>query len=174
MPANPVPILVFGQIRSAATDVATLLRYGNSSADKGAPVMLFGRTAEAAVAGVGGRASFDRLFIGVTFTHPFTIKVTPITDGKINATEFAHIEVTQADFDDPANELVAGERVTHLFEVTLSEPYFRGGQERSRHALMGTYFQVEVEQLLAMPDGGELIVEGIELEYQVLTQSQVA
>ena len=173
MAIKPIPVLVFGMTKVATTDVGALLRYGDSATDNGLPILFSARTAEIALAGMAGKVSFDRIFVGVTFTHPFKIQLRPITDGKTIVTEYAFIQVTAADFANPVMELTERERATHLFEVTLSEPYIRGEDELSRHALMGTYFQVEVEQVDPLAEIGDLIIESIELEYEVLVESQV-
>lgn len=172
----PVPILVFGQVRARINppEYATLLQYGVTNEDtEGLPVLFYGRSAEVALAGVGGKISFRRLFVAITFTHPFRIRVTPIVDGKVTDGEWADIQVDAADFADPLQELVEGVRTSYLFEVSLSEAYFRGGIERFRQALQGAYFQLEVEQMEAMPDDADLIVERVELEYKVLSKSPV-
>jgi hypothetical protein len=167
------PILLFGQRGSMDLEDGSLFQYGAHHHDGDVPVALQTRTAEVAIAGVGGRASFKRLFVAITFTAPFHLRLTPIVDGNVPAGEYADIEITAADYGNPASGLVLGARRTHLFEVTLSLPYLRGGQSRFRHDMQGSYFQVEITQPTPMTLAGELIVEQVELEYKVLTRGSV-
>lgn len=162
------PILTFGQ-----SGVANLLHYGEHHQDIDVPISLLQRTVEIAPAGIGGKSVFHRLFMAVTFTLPFHLRLTPIVDGKVPAGEYADIEITQADYDDVNNDLVIGERRTHLFEIALSLPYIRGGVERFRRALKGSYFQVEITQPTPLIDVGDLILENLELEYEVITKGSV-
>lgn len=168
---TPTPVLIFGW--QGGTDEVGLYRYGDSHLDGEIPIYGRYRTAEVAVAGISGRASFQRLFVAVTFTRPFRLRLTPIVDGKLITGEYADIQVTQGDFDDPAQNLTIGTRATHLFEVVLTLPYLRGGIERFRYAMQGAYFQVEIEQMDALSGLGELIIEKLELEYKVLSKSAV-
>lgn len=165
-----IPVLLLGNDAIELQEPGAILIFGEHYQDQGADVKLRAKTAEVAVAGVAGRASFLRLFVAVTFDVPFTLRVQPIVDGK-NAPEYAEFGITSADFAVAANGLERGVRATHLFEIALSLPYSRDGVERFRTAMQGCYFQAEITQPVALTEPGELIVEQVELEYKVLTKS---
>lgn len=132
-----------------------MLRLGGST-DDGVAVLARARTAEVAPAGVGGECRFTKLYLAVSFTQPFTIRVQPVVDGEVPANEYAEITVT----DTPAK------RTTYKFEVGLSLPYPDAATERFRHAMVGCYFQAEIAMVSALPAEGDLIFEHMELEYE--------
>lgn len=149
----PGPILFLGQ-RTAAV----LLAADEGYADGAATYALLARTARAAPAGVGGDVLMTALYLTLSHTEAATVRVTPVVDG-------IALEAT---------DIVLGpaaERAVTAHEVGVSVPYVVGGVEVSRAGARGTWVQVQVESVGAF---GDLTVEAVEVEYEVLRESKSA
>ena len=149
------PLLFLG---SAAGGV--LLEADQGTGDNAAAFNLLARTNRVAPAGVGGECIFTALYLAISHTEAATLRVTPILDG-------VALEPT-----DIALPLVAARTLT-AHDVGISIPYTVAAVEAARFAARGTWLQVQVETLAAAPgDFGDLIIESVEVEYEVVRETK--
>jgi hypothetical protein len=136
-----------------------LLKADDGYQDAGNPIAVRLETAPVSPAGPGGEAIFTALFLTFTNTMAATVSVTPIVDG----TELASQTITL-----PART----ERTTTRHELGLSIPYTEGGQELLRTAPRGAWLQVRLSVAAIGP--GDLIFDGVSVEYEVVRESLLA
>lgn len=124
---------------------------------------LYAKTNRYAPAGAGGEAIFTSLYAVVTHTATMTLYITPILDG--TALETQQIALVQ-------NAQAA--RQTRAFELGLSVPVLVGGVEKGRVSPRGTWLQVLVETRFATngQTPAQVLIDGLEMEYQVVRESQ--
>ena len=151
------PRLFFGQGGGNS-----LYRSDASAADDGGAAFdLLAMTNRVAPGGAGGEAIFTVLWLPLTYTMVATVRITPILDGvALDSQEVA----------------LAGksERTTQRWKFGLSVPYKDAlNVEQGRFAARGARFQAKVETVGGLA-AGHLIVEGIELEHEVVRASQKA
>lgn len=161
------PLLFFG----SREDSAFLL--GDSKAqspdylnylDRGEVYNLYAKTNRYAPAGAGGECIFTSLYAVFTFKKSMLVYVTPILDGAELETQTIQL------LQNPT-----ASRQTRAFELGLSVPLAVAGIERGRVAPRGTWMQTLVETRFNLSDQkpAQLIVDGIELEYEIVRESQM-
>ncbi len=109
-------------------------------------------------AGPGGESAFYGLTIVVLHTMAVTIVVTPIVNGV--ALETQNIVLTSK-----------ATRTREQFELGLSIPITHAAVERGRCAPIGTWFQVRLSA--AAIATGDLIIEGVALEQEIISEGLV-
>lgn len=126
--------------------------------DAGADMPVHAKTVEVAPAGIGGECLFQNIYLGLTRFNAldWDIDVTGILDGVALETETITLEGVAAP-------------VTEVLEISLAQPYKIDGVEQSRYHPRGAWLAILVEAAEG-PDK-EVIFEGPELEYEVLTES---
>lgn len=127
---------------------------------------LFAKSVPVAPAGTGGECMFTVLYLTtVHYTADVSVHVTPVVDG-------VALDRKRIDLTGVANS--KGERKTH--EVGLYLAYTVASVEQLRYAPRGTWFQAIVETRYGAGDpAGSLarvVVESVELEYEVLRESK--
>ncbi len=129
--------------------------------DAGAGFDMLATTNRVAPAGAGGEAIFTVLWLALTYTMAVTVRVTPYVDGVA--------------LDSQQIALAAqAERTTKRWKVGLSVPLFDALlNEVARFAPRGVWFQAKVESTGGLATG-DLIVEGVEIEHEVVRASQKA
>jgi hypothetical protein len=140
---------------------AELLRWDRDSAeDDGIPIVPFARSNPLAVAGPGGEAIYTNLFFVITRsnTEDAELIVTPYTDEQ--PAETSTIELPGVTTP-----------ITEAIRVGLRHP----ASTFSAQALRGCYFQLEITTPAGTPwPGGMLIIEGHDLEYEIVQESAEA
>ncbi len=154
-------------------------RWGSAPTDDSQPVPVRLESARLAPAGMGGECVFTALYPTLTYTADVTVRFIPIVDdvrfdGQPGNGPNAVVVVALVA---PAD----GRRVRYRKELGLSQPYLRGGVDQGRFALRGVWFQLRVEVVAAigldaLGGPGELIVDGVEIEFAEVgvTQDAVA
>lgn len=117
-------------------------------------------TVPIAPGGVGGEVLFHNLYLSLEWQSRATVTVTPILDGRRVTTLQRTLELD-----------VEAEPRRERYEIPLAEPYEVGGIEELRTALRGTWFQVQVEVTQESPSETGVVVEGVELEQEVVRES---
>jgi hypothetical protein len=147
------PLIFFGR-----RDDEALLQAASGFTDAGESYTLLARSNRLAPAGAGGECIFTLYYLTVRHTGALTLRVTPIVDD----VRYPSVTVT---FDDagPAPLL-------EVREIGFSHAYSRGGVERGRFALRGTWVQVEIESEGAI--GSDVVVELGDLEYEIVRESK--
>lgn len=160
------PRLYVGDATSGA-----IYLFGSTTLDVAQAYQIRARTARVAPAGAGGECIFTTAYLVVTHdlvTDDVTITVTPILDGVEQTGEALNIVL--------AVQTPAG-RVTEVFEIGLSLPnvFNPGAADHGRYAMRGTWFQLLITSNDALDSGdGEIILEAVELEYEVVRESKAA
>ena len=115
-------------------------------------------TNDLAQAGVGGECLFQSVKVALTRFNAvdWDLTVTPVVDG----TALAGQTVTLSGVANP---------VTELLDLTLSQAYLVGGVEVTRYLPRGAWIAMRFTSDDA-PDQ-EVTLEGVEVEYEVLTES---
>lgn len=143
-----------------------LLQVGDSYLDDGVKYELIARTRRVALAGAGGEAIYTSLYMATThYDQNVSLWVTPFVDGVALAAQ--RIDLIGV----PGSK---GESKTH--ELGLSEPYLVAAVEQLRTAPRGTWFEVQVEtryQSAALTPAKQ-VVDGIEVEHEIVRESMVA
>lgn len=121
-----------------------------SRGDSGQRLVGSGRTADVAPFGSGGEGLFTNLYVRVRSYTAGIVTVTPIVDGERLEDEAVAIRVW-------------ADRVPRTVEVGLAQG------EEIRQGLRGTWFAAHI-QLEDLAGCGRLIVEGVELEAQQVTE----
>lgn len=153
MPAR----VFFGQGGGSAIYAA-----GESALDGGAEFGVRAKTDRLAPAGVSGEAIFPAVWVALTWTMAVTVVVTVYVDGAL---------VCTAQLALPAQ----AERVTKRYEIGLSVPMIDEylNTEVARFSPRGTWLQVALDTSGPLADG-ELIFEGVECEFEVVVEDNVA
>jgi hypothetical protein len=157
-----LPVLVVG--RATAPRV---LKHGVGYTDDGVAYDLLGRSAPFAPAGIAGECAWFTVYVTTThYDQTVVLRVTSRVDG---------VEVDQTDLvlnaGAPASR---GEQQVH--EIDLSQAYIDAGITRSRYAPRGVWLDVTVESVrrVGLGVGARQIVDGIEVEYEVVQEGKVA
>lgn len=159
------PHIIIGR---AGTPV--LLEVGVGYDDDGTDYEMLATSQPIAPAGPGGECIFTLLYLTTRhYSSDVSVWITPIVDRTELATQ-------RLDLTGVLNS--KGELQTH--EIGLSIPYIVATVERLRYAPRGTWFSVRIEtkygdnEVGAAPAPAQQIVESVELEYEVVRESQVA
>jgi hypothetical protein len=135
--------------------------------DLGELIELVALSNEYAPAGIGGEAIFTNVYITLlrSNTEELTLLLTPYVDGAAED----EIEIVR-----PAT-LVP---IREILEVGLARYYPSAADPQIATAMRGTWFQADlrtpaIESVATMP-GGRLIIEGWELESEVVTEGKAA
>lgn len=154
-----------------------IMLFNSTSVDDDQQFQVRALTARVAPAGAGGECIFTSLYLTVTHdlvTDDVDLTVTPVLDGATldgaGGNPDERTTVTLAVQGTPA-------RVTEVFEVGLSIPntFNQAQTEQGRNAMRGTWMQVLIESGAALDSGdGEIILESVEVEYEVVQESHVA
>jgi hypothetical protein len=148
------PTLFFG-------GAGTLLQADRTYADAGEPYELRARPNAVAPAGAGGECAFGAVYLVLTFSMPFSIRVTPVLDGIAYYDESIGI----------ANDNPMAVRETHIFEMPFVQREWRDGVDIRTRAFRGTWWTVEIGMPCPPADAeGDLLIEGVEVEYEVLSE----
>ena len=151
-------------ILGAAAD-GSLLDLGRGYDDDGADLEAILETNWVAPAGSGGECSFHNLYLVLTRTNvtDAELLVYPIVDG----VEQEAVALT-------LSGLGADKRVDQVFEVPLSEVLRNAdGSEAARFAQRGVWFAARVVTSADTPlADGDLLINGIVLEHEVVTESE--
>lgn len=143
-----------------------LLLLGGAYTDDGTKYEMLARTRRVALAGAGGEAIFTTLYIATThYEQNVSLWVTPYVDGVALATQQINLVGVPG---------TKGETKTH--ELGLSQSYMVGGTERLRTSPRGTWFEVQVEtkyQTSGLTPAKQ-VVDGIEIEHEIVRESMVA
>jgi hypothetical protein len=151
-----IPRLFFGESGGNG-----LLQVDDGFTDDGVAIVLVAETVPAAPAGVGGDARFIALYFVVTHTMAVTLRVTPVLDGVAIDAEAKDI-VLAAETD----------RVSVPVKVPLSIGALRADlTEWGRFGMRGTWFAARITTPNGLAAGG-LIVDGFELEHEVLRETK--
>lgn len=136
-----------------------LLEADDGFQDAGAAIPVVLESDPVAPAGPGGEAIFPVLYLVFTATMAVTVTVTPFVDGVALETQ-----------DIVLASQTARTRTHH--ELGLSVPHLESGVEVLRVAPRGTWFAVR----LSTPSlaAGDLILDGVSLEHEVVRESLVA
>lgn len=117
-----------------------------------------------APAGPGGEAIFPALYLVFTATMAASIQVTPIVWSVENG------EVVRTELETQSIVLAAEpERRTTHHELGLSIPLVHNLIEQGRFAPRGTWFAVRLD--VAALAAGDLILDGVSVEYEVVRES---
>lgn len=145
-----------------AGDDASLMAYGSADTDAGQPLDARAVTSRFLPAGPAGEAIFERAFLVVTHTMAAVLRVVARVPG--GETEPVLVPL-----------LAQAERVSVRVEVPLSVPYYdpSGTIELSRFPPRGAWCQLVVETEGGVAPG-ELTLDGCELEYEVVMESEGA
>lgn len=148
------PKLFFGTRGSTA-----FMEVDRGYKDRGVQYQMYAKTNRYAPAGPSGECIFPSLFAIVTFTESMYLYLTPYLDGVALGTKLIHMVAN-----------ATSSRQTRTFEMGLSVPVVVNGVERLEQAPRGTWFQVLVEtHFNDINDiANQLIVEGLEVEYEVV------
>lgn len=151
------PQLLFGQ----GGGNKVLLASSSAADDDGVDFNLLATTNRLAPAGAGGEAIFTALWLVVTHTMDVDLVFTPLLDGLALESQTVALSAGAA-------------RVTARFRLGLSVPFLNPlGTEVMRTAPRGTWFQVRIATTGGMA-AGDLLIEGCELEHEVVRASQGA
>lgn len=139
-----------------------LLEGGVGNDDAGTPFDARAQTRPLAPAGPGGECMFVNLYLVVERANAqnFTLELVPIVDDE----ELDTYELVLEGVAQPVEE---------VHEIPLSVPYLVDGLEVARNAPRGAWFSVRVQNGSAVPPEIH-IWEGFELEYEVVSESEVA
>lgn len=137
-----------------------LWQFGEHWQDDGNPVTARMRTLPMAPGGVGGEAIFQNLYLALEWRSAVKVTVTPILDGDRLTALSRTLEL-----DGPL------EPRRDDFEIPLNQGHDVGATEELRYGLRGTWLQVEVEAVVETPTETGLIVEGVEVEREVVRES---
>lgn len=135
---------------------------GESALDGGNAFDARARTARIAPAGASGECIFPAVWVVLTWTMPVTVRVTALVDG---------VEVTSAEIVLPSQATRVTERREIGLSIRLVDAHLN--IEVARFSPRGTWLQVEVKTTPVLADG-ELIFEGIEAEFEVVSESAAA
>lgn len=135
-----------------------LHRGAQGSDDAGTDIAVYLQTNEIAPAGIGGECLFQSVKVALTRFNAvdWDLTVIPVVDG----TALAGQTITLSGVASP---------VTELLDLTLSQAYLVGGVEVSRYIPRGAWIAIRFTSTDA-PDR-EVTLEGVEVEYEVLTES---
>lgn len=137
-----------------------LWQFGEKWDDAGTAITARMRTLPMAPGGIGGEAIFQNLYLALEWRSAATVTVTPILDGDRLTALSRTLEL-----DGPL------EPTRDDFEIPLNRPHDVGGTEELRYGLRGTWLQVELEVEVQTPTETGLIVEGVEVEQEVVRES---
>jgi hypothetical protein len=104
--------------------------------------------------------SFDWLRVSLTHTMPVSVTVTPVVDG---------LPLTVAAFT--VNLPAETKRKSKVFERPIRVPHMRDGVATRTYSPRGTWLSVRLEATVTSP--GDLIFDGVDVEYEVLTPTKV-
>ncbi len=136
-----------------------LLKADDGFQDAGVNISIRAETVPVAPAGAGGEAIFTSVYLVLTATMAVTVQITPIVD-----------EVPLETQDIVLSAQTERKRTHH--EFGLSIPYIHNSVERARFAPRGTWFQVRI--VVPAIAAGDLIIEGVALEYEIVRESILA
>lgn len=128
--------------------------------DGATAIDILAESQELFVAGVGGEAMFNAVYLAVRHDMTCTLRLTPILDG----TELAPIDVALTS---------SGSRVLHVFEIALAASYERGGSQVFTTGLRGEWFALRIETFGGIA-AGDLIIERAEIDVEGLQEQIVA
>lgn len=156
-----IPVIVVGR-----SSLPAVLKHGVGYTDDDAVYDLVGRTDPFLPAGLGGEAAFYTIYLTTThFAASATLRITPRIDGVPLASTLLVLNTA------PGSD--GEQRVT---EIGISQPYIKGGLEMLRNAPRGCWMDVTIETQrgvgLGTPD--RLIVDGIEVEFEVVQEGKQA
>lgn len=141
---------------------AALAKGGQGTDDLGTGYTFRAKTRSYAPAGIGGECIFTNLYISLlrSNTEDMTIEIVPIVDGVAQDAVALVLEAVAA----PLRE---------VHEVGLAVFYPSAANPQIATAMRGCWFQTEVRSSGAIP-AGRTVVEGIELEHEVVTEGRQA
>ncbi len=148
-----------------ATEPA-LLKLGGAYTDDSVKYELLGRTRRVALAGPGGESIFTSLYVATThYDLNVSLWITPYVDGVALAAQ--RIDLVGV----PGSQ---GE--SKSFELALSQAYMVAAVEQLRYSPRGTWFEVQVEtrHVSAVLTPAKVVVDGIEVEHEVVRESMTA
>lgn len=130
--------------------------------DLGVDIELVARTNTYAPDSIGGEAVWDNLYVTLRRSNDadLTLRFTPVVDD----VDLDDIDVVLAAVAAPTREIL---------EVGLASYYPSAADPQIATALRGTTFALEVRSVGTIP-GGRLIIEGIELEWDLATEGKEA
>lgn len=162
------PVLYFG-----AANGGKILAVGKGSTDDGVPYVAKRASDPLAVAGPDGEAIYTALYLVLTHREEpaegnpadeVVVTLKAIVDGQVLDTQQITVRMT------PVSDILNPPPRHHrVYEVGLSQAVIRDGIEKFRHALRGTFFQVQVE----MP-GIDITADGAVVECEAVAESRVA
>lgn len=150
--------------------VPAILEHGIGYADDDSTYELLAQSIPIAPAGPGGECLFTLLYLTTRhYSADVSLWITPIVDGVDGDTQ----RLDLLGVADSKGEL----RTT---EIDLSIPYLVAGVEQSRFHPRGAFFAVRIETKYADAEAGaastaaKTVVESVELEHEVVRESQTA
>lgn len=160
--------LCVGLINESLEEVALLALGGQEVPDDlGEPIELVALSNEYAPAGIGGEAIFTNVYLTLFRSNDaeLTLLLTPWVNGVAEET----IEIVRPATAAPVREVL---------EIGLARYYPSALNPQIANAMRGTWFQAELrtpadESVAIMPDG-RVIVEGWELEHELVTEGKEA
>lgn len=114
-----------------------------------------------APAGIGGEAIFTNVYLVISRWNEAatTITITPYVDGDAQEVRTVSLAATT-------------EMITEVHEIGIKQPFPASATERARFAPRGCWFTVRIDG--AQTDHEIMVLEGIEVEYEVVRESQEA
>ncbi len=164
MAGTPIPVLFFGRADTSADVFQTNL----GSDDDGVVITPKALSNAVAPAGASGEAIFRNIYLTLTHDMAVDVRLTPIVD-------FVPLDGSGGQPDERQTLTLAGlgARTTTRFEFGLSRPSDLTPSPAFRNALRGAWFQLLVEAINGLA-AGDLIIEQVELEIEIVRESLVA
>ena len=156
-----IPVIVVGR-----ANLPAVLKHGVGYFDDDAVYDLLGRSDPFLPAGLGGEAAFYTIYLTTThFVASATLRITPRIDGVPLASTLLVLNTA------PGED---GEQ--RVSEIGVSLPYVKGGVEMLRNAPRGCWMDVTVEtqRVLGFGTADRIIVDGIEVEFEVVQEGKQA
>ena len=149
----------FPDVRFMFGGEPALYEFGRGEDDAGVAIDLLAQPNKLAPAGIGGETMFTRLFFVVTHDNPqtYNFDLIPILDN----TEMPTLTVAIPGVRSPV--------VGRVIEVGLSRTY----AAVQKYGVRGTWFTFRLQGNGTVPNG-DIIVEGVDLEYEMLREADQA
>lgn len=154
------PALVFGA--APGGEGAVLYRCDGSGSDAGEPIVAKAEPRATAPAGARGEVAIHNIYLVLHHQAAIALSVTPVLDD-VPQVDAAYV------FEAPDRSRTVRESL----EIPVVVPYESGGKVFSYHAPRGRWITValEAEWLGGELDEGELTIDGLEVELEVVRDS---
>lgn len=156
---SAAPALVFGG--AIGGEGAVLYRCDGSGSDAGEPIVAKATPRATAPAGARGEVALHNIYLALQHQSALDLKVTPVLDDEV-------VEGAEYAFEAPSHAKPTRETL----EIPVTVPYESGGVVWSYYAPRGRWVSVviEAEWVGEGEDEGELTIDGIEIELEVVRE----